>query len=152
MSKLEGSARLLALAVICAVGGLSAVALTPSRPAGASPSTVPGVGVVALGGHLSGIAEPGLYSTAIASASEASTLAALPGRSLAYFSGTDVNVSWSTGVPYTQALANGWLLAGSTGSLLTNTGYAGNYVGDVGSTAYQRAWITNVLAYLGAHP
>jgi putative glycosyl hydrolase-like family 15 (GHL15) protein len=152
MSKLNGSVRLLALGALFAVGGLTAIALTPSQRASASQSTVPGVGIVALGSHLTGVADPGLYSTDIASASQAATLAGLPGRSLAYFSGTDVNVNWSTGVPYSQALANGWLLAGSTGSLLTNTGYAGNYVGDVGSSAYQQAWITNVLAYLGAHP
>src|SRR3954463_10405084 len=152
MSKLKGSLRLLALGALFAVGGLTAIALTPSRSASATPSTVPGVGIVALGSHLANVTNPGLYSTAVASASQGSTLAGLPGRSLAYFSGTDVNVNWSTGVPYTQALANGWLLSGSPGSLLTNTGYAGNYVGDVGSAGYQQAWISNVLAYLGAHP
>src|SRR3954452_16137260 len=153
MSKLKGSLRLLALGALFGVGGLAAIALGPSRSASATSSPpVAGVGIVALGSHLTGVANPGLYSTAIASASQASTLAGLPGRSLAYFSGTDVNVNWSTGVPYTQALANGWLLSGSTGSLLTNTGYAGNYVGDVGSAGYQQAWISNVLAYLGAHP
>ena len=152
MSKLKRSVSLLALGALFGIGGLTAIALTPSRPASASPSTAPGIGIWALGGHLAGVATPGLYSTAIASTSDAATLAGLPGRSLAYFAGTDVNVNWSTGVPYSQALANGWLLTGSTGSLLTNTGYPSNYVGDVGSTGYQQAWITNVLAYLGAHP
>jgi Hypothetical glycosyl hydrolase family 15 len=98
------------------------------------------------------VSDPGLYSTDIATASQASTLAGLPGRSLAYFSGTDVNVNWSTGVPYTQAVANDWLLKDSSGALLTNKSYTSNYVGDVGSSGYQQAWITNVLAYLGAHP
>lgn len=152
MSKFKEFARPLALAAVFGFGGLTAVAITPSGPASASLSTVPGIGIVELGSHLDGVADPGLYGTAIASASEASTLAGLPGRSLAYFSGADVNVNWSTGVPYTQAQANGWLLTDSTGSLLTNTGYAGNYVGDVGSSGYQQAWITNVLAYLAAHP
>jgi hypothetical protein len=144
--------RLLALGALFGFGGLTAIAITPSGRAGASPSTVPGIGLVALGSQLSGISDPGLYSTDIASAGAASTLASLPGRSLAYFSGTDVNVNWSTGVPYSQASANGWLLTSSSGSLLTNTSYAGNYVGDVGSSGYQQAWITNVLAYLQAHP
>jgi hypothetical protein len=152
MSKLKGSLRLVALGALFGVGGLTAIAVTPSRSASATSSTLPGVGIVALGSHLANVADPGLYSTDIASASQASTLAGLPGRSLAYFSGTDVNVNWSTGVPYSQALANNWLLYGSSGSLLTNTGYPGNYVGDVGSSGYQQAWITNVLAYLGAHP
>src|SRR5436190_2114217 len=128
MSKLKRSVSLLALGALFGIGGLTAIALTPSRPASASPSTAPGIGIWALGGHLAGVATPGLYSTAIASTSDAATLAGLPGRSLAYFAGTDVNVNWSTGVPYSQALANGWLLTGSTGSLLTNTGYPSNYV------------------------
>jgi hypothetical protein len=153
MWKFKGFVRLLALGAVFGVGGLSAIALGPSRAANASSSSpVPGVGVLALGGHLSSVSTPGIYSTAIASASEGSTLAGLPGRSLAYFSGTDVNVNWSTGVPYSQASANGWLLTGSSGALLTNTNYPGDYVGDVGSSAYQQAWITNVLAYLAAHP
>jgi hypothetical protein len=63
-----------------------------------------------------------------------------------------VNVNWSTGVPYSQAVANGWLLTSSSGSLLTNLGTAGNYIGDVGSSAYQQAWISNVLSYLSGHP
>jgi hypothetical protein len=153
MRDFKGSLRLLVLGALLGTGGVAAVAVTPSGQATASPSgPIAGAGIVSLGGHLSQIANPGIYSTVIANASDASTLAGLPGRSLAYFSGADVNVNWSTGVPYTQALANGWLLTSSTGSLLTNTGYAGNYVGDVGSSAYQQAWITNVLAYLAAHP
>jgi hypothetical protein len=71
---------------------------------------------------------------------------------LAYFAGTDVNVNWSTGVPYSQALASGWLLKDSSGRLLTNLGTPGNYIGDVGSAGYQQAWITNVLAYLAGYP
>src|SRR3954469_900993 len=152
MSNFKAFARLLVLGALFGVGGLTAIAVAPSHQASASPSTVPGAGIVALGSQLERVSNPGLYSTAIAGSSEASLLAGLPGRSLAYFTGTDVNVNWSTGVPYSQALANGWLLAGSTGSLLTNTGYAGDYVGDVGSAGYQQAWITNVLAYLAAHP
>jgi hypothetical protein len=152
MSNFKAFARLLVLGALFGVGGLTAIAVAPSHHASASPSTVPGAGIVALGSQLERVSNPGLYSTAIATASEASLLAGLPGRSLAYFTGTDVNVNWSTGVPYSQALANGWLLYGSSGSLLTNTGYPGNYVGDVGSAGYQQAWITNVLAYLGAHP
>src|SRR4051794_14048248 len=152
MSNFKAFARLLVLGALFGVGGLTAIAVAPSHHASAAPSTVPGAGIVALGSQLERVSNPGLYSTAIATASEASLLAGLPGRSLAYFSGTDVNVNWSTGVPYSQALANGWLLYGSSGSLLTNTGYPGNYVGDVGSAGYQQAWITNVLAYLAAHP
>ena len=80
-------------------------------------------------------------------------LGGLPGTSLAYFSGTDVNTQWSTGVPYSEASANGWLLKDSSGNLLVNQGIPGNdYVGDVGNSGYQQAWISNVLAYLAANP
>src|SRR5581483_4645140 len=113
---------------------------------------VAGIGVSALGGHLTGFASPGIYSTVFGDTSVASTLASLPGRSLAYFAGVDVNVNWSTGVPYSQASANGWLLGDCSGNLLVNQGYPGNYVGDVGSSGYQQAWISNVLGYLAANP
>src|SRR5581483_6786292 len=119
---------------------------------GSSAAPLPGIGLVSLGGHLSGIANPGLYGTVMADSSEASTLAGLPGRSLAYFAGTDVNANWSTGVAYSQASVNDWLLTDCAGNLLTNRGYPSDYVGDVGSTAYQQAWISNVLGYLGASP
>jgi hypothetical protein len=105
-----------------------------------------------LGGHLTGDANPGLYSTVVGDAADASTLATVPGRALAYFASADVNTAWSTGVPYSQAAANHWLLTDSSGNLLTNHGYPGNYVGDVGSSGYQQAWIANVESYLSAHP
>jgi hypothetical protein len=69
-----------------------------------------------------------------------------------YFAGTDVNTQWSTGVPYSQAEANGWLLRDGSGNLLVNQSYADDYVGDVGNPAYQQAWISNVLGYLAANP
>ena len=99
---------------------------------------------------LSQVADPAAYSLVIGGTSDAATLASMPGISLAYFSGTDVNTQWSTGVPYSQALANGWLLKDASGNLLVNQGYPDDYVGDVGSSAYQQAWISNVLAYLAA--
>ncbi len=151
MSKIKYPLRLTALAVVLTAGCLLAVQL-PSAGSASVSSAVPGIGVYSLGGHLAGIANPGLYSTVIGDAADGSTLAGLPGRSLAYFAGTDVNVNWSTGVPYNQAAANGWLLTDASGNLLTNQSYAGDYVGDVGSSSYQQAWISNVLAYLAANP
>ena len=72
--------------------------------------------------------------------------------SLVYFAGTDVNTQWSTGVPYSEAEANGWLLRDASGNLLVNQAYSDDYVGDVGNPAYQQAWISNVLGYLAANP
>jgi hypothetical protein len=71
-----------------------------------------------------------------------------PGRSLVYFSGTDVNTRWDTGVPYREALRRGWLLKDRAGKLLVSRSYPGNYVGDVGDAAYQHAWLENVSRLL----
>lgn len=142
-----------ALVALFAVGLISAtgIKLGPDR-ASAAGTPIPGTGIYVLGGRLSGVSSPGSFSVVVGDSADAGSLASLPGRGLAYFAGTDVNVNWSTGVPYSQAVANGWLLTSSSGSLLTNLGTAGNYIGDVGSSAYQQAWIANVLSYLSAHP
>ena len=135
-----------------AVGIAAALKLTSLPRAVGSSAPIPGTGIVQLGGSLSGVANPGAFSVVVGDQSDAATLAGVPGRGLAYFAGTDVNVNWSTGVPYSQAAANGWLLTDSSGNLLVNRQTSGNYVGDVGSSAYQQAWITNVLSYLSSHP
>jgi hypothetical protein len=140
------------LAIIAALGFSSAIGITSLRHASAASAPTPGIGLYALGNNLSYISNPGQYGLVVGTTSEASALAGLPGRSLVYFTGTDVNANWSTGVPYSQAAANGWLLTDSSGSPLVNLGYADDYVGDVGNAAYQQAWITNVLAFLTAHP
>jgi hypothetical protein len=113
---------------------------------------VAGTGIYRLGDDFSQVSSPAGYSLVIGGQGDAGTLASLPGRSLVYFAGTDVNTKWSTGVPYSQALASGWLLKDSSGNLLLNKGHPDNYVGDVGSAGYQQAWITNVLAFLAAQP
>ena len=105
--------------------------------------------VVASSGSASGHRR---YTLLILSANQATHSNWAPGDALVYFSGTDVNTQWSTGVPYSEAAANGWLLKDAAGNLLVNRGYPNNDVGDVGNPAYQQAWITNVLAYLAANP
>jgi len=109
--------------------------------------------VLAYGGHLTNVANPDLYSIVIGSAwsSDAtSVVAATAGRGLVYFNGAVVQTTWSTGVPYSEATANGWLLKNSSGSYMTSP--YGAYAADIGSAAYQKAWITNVLNYLAARP
>src|SRR5581483_3461469 len=138
-------------AALFAFGCLTALKMGSDQASAAS-GTVPGTGVYSLGGNIAKVSNLGAYSLVIGDSADASTLAAVPGRGLAYFAGTDVNVNWSTGVPYSQASANGWLLKDSSGNLLVNKGYPNDYIGDLGSTGYQQAWITNVLAYLSAHP
>lgn len=153
MSRLKRSVRLLALGALFGVGGLTAIALTPSRPANASPSTVAGIAVVSYG-HLSSFSNLDQYAYVVGSAwssGDVATLESVPGKGLAYFSGTDVNTNYSTGVPYSQAAANDWLLSCGA-SLCVNQGYPSNYIGDLGSTGYQQAFVANVESYLAARP
>jgi Hypothetical glycosyl hydrolase family 15 len=160
---------LLTLGALVGVGGLTAIALAPSRPkiapapsrpkiapapsrpAIASPT--PGIGVVNYG-KLSSFSNLNQYAYVIGSAWSSGDVTALEtasGTGLAYFSGTEVDTQWSTGVPYSQASANGWLLhCGS--SLCINKDFANNYIGDIGSAAYQQAFIKNVEDYLAARP
>jgi hypothetical protein len=72
------------------------------------------------------------------------------GRGLAYFNGTVVDQSYSDGVTYTEAANNGWLLHCGTGYCI-NPVY-NSYGVDLGDASFQQAWISNVLAYLNAHP
>jgi hypothetical protein len=88
------------------------------------------------------------YSTLFVGLALARAAAREPGRSLVYFSGTDVNTEWNTGVPYREARQRGWLLRDKAGKLLVNRRYPSNYIADVGDPAYQRAWIMSVSRIL----
>lgn len=148
--KLLASAGAWTLLTLGVAGAIAPTSLG-SRSAGfASPTAE--IGVCALGSSLSSTSNLNRYSLVIGGSGEGSVLAKVAGRALAYFASTDVNVDWSTGVPYQQALANGWLLKDSGGDLLVNKAYPSNYVGDVGNPDYQHAWAANVLAYLRANP
>ncbi len=81
---------------------------------------------------------------------DAARAAAQPGTSLVYTSGTSVRDNWgsiNTGVPLSEARANGWLLTTASGAYVMNVDY-GAYVGDFGSPAYQQRWIQNVTGFL----
>lgn len=134
-----------------AVGTVAALFAAGAVTAGDRGRTVAGTGLLRTGTRLSSGSGQTRASLLIVSTAEASAAARLPGRSLVYFSGTDVNTRWSTGVPYAQARRNGWLLKNAAGKLLVNHSYSDDYVGDVGSAAYQRAWIRNVSQFLEAH-
>lgn len=113
----------------------------------------PGIGALAYGGNLKYVTNLNKYSMVIGSSysSDSTLLASSAGRSLTYFDGTDIRSSYSTGVTYTDAVAHGWLLKSATGALLFNSQYS-SYCADIGSTGYQAKWISNVTAYLVAHP
>lgn len=84
------------------------------------------------------------YSNLFVGLALARSAAREPGRSLVYFSGTDVNTHWNTGVPYAEARRRGWLLKDGAGNLLVNRRYPSNFIGDVGNPAFQRAWVESV--------
>jgi hypothetical protein len=65
-------------------------------------------------------------------------------------SGTSVGVNMNTGVPYSVASARGWLLKDSSGAYLKNLAYPDNFIGDVGSAAYQAEWARRVGAYVSS--
>ncbi len=137
--------------LVLALAGLGfATTFGPGEAAAAGLPTA-GVGLLHLGDALPNASNQSSYSLVIVSQDDANSAAALPGTSVAYMNGTDINTSFSCGVPYSQALARGWLLRDARGNLLVNSQY-GSYVGDVGNSAYQQAWITNTLAFMTAHP
>jgi hypothetical protein len=134
-----------------AVGTAAALVAAGIVTAGNRGRTVAGTGLLRTGSHLSSGSGQTRASLLIVGTAEASAAARLPGRSLVYFSGTDVNTRWSTGVPYAEAKRNGWLLKNASGKLLVNRSHSDDYVGNVGSAAYQRAWVRNVSRFLKAH-
>jgi hypothetical protein len=119
----------------------------PSLPR--SPRPVPGIAVLRqTGDSWEAASSHRAYSDLIVGLALARDAAREPGRSLVYFSGTDVNTRWNTGVPYAEARRRGWLLKGRDGNLLVNRNYPSNYIGDVGNPAYQRAWLEGVSRIL----
>jgi hypothetical protein len=113
-----------------------------------------GIGVVLEGGNLDIVSTPNIYAQVVGgawSSDVGSVISKVAGLGLVYFDGTDVKQNYSTGVPYTQASANGWLLKDSAGNLLVNTQYS-SYCADIGAAAYQSAWVSNVKSYLDGHP
>jgi Hypothetical glycosyl hydrolase family 15 len=133
------------------VGGPATSGPQPtSQPSFAhSPRPVPGIAVIRqTADSWRAASDYRSYSTLIVGLELAREAAREPGRALVYFSGTDVNTRWSTGVPATEARRRGWLLKDRDGNLLVNRNYPTNYVADVGSAAYQRAWLDHVSGIL----
>jgi hypothetical protein len=141
--------KLVASSLVAAVAVLLGIDSSPSASASRN-GVVPGIGLAHLGDTLSNASNQKHYQTVIVSQDDAPAAAALPGRSLVYFAGPDVNTQWNAGVTYSQATANGWLLRDASGNPLVNKSYPNDYIGDIGSAAYQAAWLSNVSAFLAA--
>jgi hypothetical protein len=89
--------------------------------------------------HALKAANPAVKVLMYQNASSASTSAAADGR-------------YPTGISYTRAAANGWLLRNRAGSPFTFEGYSWLYATDIGAAAYQRAWVASVLSRMGNDP
>jgi hypothetical protein len=127
--------------------------LVPSSHGAAGAATsgpTPSISILRLGNAWSAATGYSRYPTVIVDRANAVAAAALPSttRVLVYHAGVDININWTTGVSYADALANGWLLKDSSGNLIHNAGYPDNYIGDIGSPSYQQRWATDVASYL----
>jgi Hypothetical glycosyl hydrolase family 15 len=123
------------------------------RGEAATASPTPGIGVLRFGSTSYTVASGyDRYPTVIVDRNYASSASSLPAASkvLVYQAGVDINVNWSTGVTYQEALANGWLLKSASGSYIINAGYPDNYIADIGSASYQQRWASNVASYLAS--
>jgi hypothetical protein len=117
-----------------------------------APSPTPvlsGTGIIRWGSSYPTAAGYDRYSYVLVSTHYAEAAARLPGKSIAYMSGTSIQRKWSTGVTYEDALANGWLLKDASGQYVMNVQYRA-YVADIGDPAYQQRFIANMIDFLRA--
>ena len=119
--------------------------------AAARTQTVAGTGLLRIGHLLTSTSGRSRAALLIVSKAQATAAAREPGRSLVYFAGTVANSRWNLGVPYAQAKQEGWLLTDSAGHPLVSRSNPSNTVVDVGSAAYQEAWLRGVIQFLNEH-
>jgi Hypothetical glycosyl hydrolase family 15 len=154
---------------VCAVVGLALVSAlvfgvgsASSRRDAATRSSFrqTGLGVVRFDFNLRRSWITNRYSYVIVGPSDTDRVRSFHGLALIYKSAMGVDTrcgapgSCVTGVTYSEARRNGWVLRAGSGSEIGSASYAGVRLADVGSRAYQRRWLRNVLGYLraqGAH-
>jgi Hypothetical glycosyl hydrolase family 15 len=105
-----------------------------------------GTGIFRLGNSYQTASGYDRFEYVVVSRHVAREAARLPGTSLVYTSGKAVQGAWSTGVPFSTARDNGWLLKGADGEYVS--GGNGSFVADVGNEDYQRAFAKNVSTLL----
>jgi len=119
----------------------------PASPAPARGRMLAGTGVVRWGPLYAQASGYERFRYVLVSRHDGPSAARLPGTSVVYMSGTSIQRSWSTGVSYREAVANGWLLEDAAGATLENKRF-GALIADVGDPAYQRRFVNNVLDYV----
>lgn len=117
------------------------------KPGPKPASTLKATGVARWGTSYSTSSGYERVSYVLVGVGDARAASRLPGISLVYMSGTSVPTDYFTGVSYATAVANDWLLKDESGAYIMNVQY-GHEVGDIGSPAYQRRFVENVVAFL----
>ncbi len=139
---------------IVAFAKLVAAKLEPPPP----PPPPPPAGKWAKGGYglLSWATIPAAvsqYDVVIAADWQIARLSQLGSAATLYTCGSGTRKTgdgWN-GVTTEELLAAGWQLKDSSGAPIINKGYAHITMADVGNTAYQAKWASNVAAYCHAH-
>lgn len=117
------------------------------KPRAQLPKMLRGTGIIRWGELYQEKAGYERFAYVLVSRPAARSAARLPGTTLVYKSGTDIQKGWSTGVTYQVALANDWLLRDASGAYMMNAQY-GSFVADIGNPAYQRRFLESTLAFL----
>ena len=140
-----------------AVGNRMVLAFQPvfgSDAETGSPKVRLDAGLIRLGsGNWSALTNAHRYGVIVASAANANSAGAQPGRALMYACGTNMpsdQTSALCGVSFAYAAAKGWILRDESGSYVH---YKGQYpvLVDIGNRAYQRIFIRDVDADLRRH-
>jgi hypothetical protein len=115
-----------------------------------------GLGVVRYGLKIAQNPMTSRYGYVIGGAADADRMNTLHGLGLVYKSAMDLDTTCSSGdmcasgVTYAEARAHGWVLSDANGEI-SCVAYAQNRLADVGSRAFQNAWLRNVQRFLLAH-
>ena len=131
----------------------SQLARTPKAPIATSvaatpPARVaPGTGIIRWGSSYKSASGYNRFQYVFVVRDDARSAAGLRGKSLVYASGTSIKTTWSTGVTYSEAAANGWLLTDQNGQPIT-THEGSAYIADIGNPAYQRQFVENMKGFL----
>jgi hypothetical protein len=153
----------LLIAFFVSLAGLSCLAaagntIPPELGSGAktrSPKVRLDAGLIRLGGgNWSGVTNADRYGVIVASAANANSAGAQPGRALMYACGTNMpsdQTSALCGVSFAYAAAKGWILKDANQN---HVHYKNQYpvLVDIGNRAYQRRFISDIDADLRTHP
>jgi hypothetical protein len=127
------------------------IATSIGSSAGTSAPKTTGIGLIKWGGgsgaaaNWSNLTHTSKYSVLTVSSANAGRAGRLPGRALMYGCGVSIpDATWATacGISWSSAAANGWLLKDANGAYAKYPGYDYLYLADVGSPAYQHAWVS----------